>query len=272
MRYGIVLTVTDARRCAELAAEAEAVGWDGVFTYDALAIDGMDLDDPWITLAAMAMRTSRVTLGALVFAPARRRPWLFAKEAITLDRLSGGRLVLPVGIGTLDDHGFDAAGEPVEARARAGRLDEALAITEGLSGGAPFAFDGEHYKLAPMTLQPAAVQRPRIPVWTIGAWPHERTLHRALRWDGMVLQAPAGAAASDPALITQVAAWIRSHRDGQFELVVDGTTPVDDRDAAAAITRAAAAAGATWWIEADWSDEGKSRLAGRIAAGPPRAV
>jgi len=242
-----------------------------------LAIDGMDLDDPWITLAAMAMRTSRVTLGALVFAPARRRPWLFAKEAITLDRLSGGRLVLPVGIGTLDDHGFDAAGEPVEARARAGRLDEALAITEGLSGEAPFAFDGEHYKLAPMTLRPAAVQQPRIPVWPIGAWPHERTLQRALRWDGMILQAPAGAAASDPALITQVAAWIREHRDPAdagrpFQLIVDGVTPADNPAAAAATAQAAADAGATRWIEADWSDEGKPRLSGRIAAGPPRGV
>ena len=86
-----------------MAAEAEAAGWDGVFTFDAVAIDGLDLDDPWIVLAAMALRTRRVTLGAMVFAPARRRPWLFAKEASTLDRLSGGRLVLPVGLGALDD-------------------------------------------------------------------------------------------------------------------------------------------------------------------------
>ncbi len=121
------------------------------------------------------------------------RPWLFAKEAITLDRLSGGRLVLPVGIGTLDDHEFGAAGEPVEARVRVQRLDEVLAITAGLAGGEPFGFDGEHYRLAPLTLRPQAVQQPQIPVWPIGEWPHERTLERALRWDGMVLQAAAGA-------------------------------------------------------------------------------
>ena len=189
MQYGIVLTCGGPRVAAELAAEAEAAGWDGVFGWDAISIGDQEIHDPWIVLAAIAMRTSRVRLGAIVFAPSRRRPWKLAKEAITLDVLSEGRLILPVGLGTLDDAGFGNVGEPVSARERAGLLDETLAIVEGLSSGDPFAFSGEHYRFGPMTVRPASVQRPRIPVWVIGAWPHERSLARAIRWDGMIIQA-----------------------------------------------------------------------------------
>lgn len=285
MRYGIVLTTGDARTCGDLAAEAEAAGWDGVFTFDGLAIGDLALDDPWISLAAMALRTARATLGAMVFAPTRRRPWLFAKEAFTLDRLSGGRLVLPVGLGALDDLAFANVGEPVAARERAAMLDETLAILDGLSGGGEFAFEGEHYRFGPMALRPAPVQRPRIPVWPVGAWPHARSMERALRWDGVVLQAPDGPAAS-PALIGEVAAWLGAKRavagaaralgegtsaaSRPFELAVDGVTPGSDPPGAASITRAAAEAGATWWIEADWESPSPDALRARIAAGPPR--
>lgn len=277
MRYGIVLTTGDARAAGDLAAAAEAAGWDGVFTFDAVSIHDLELDDPWITLASMALRTERVTLGALVFAPTRRRPWLFAKEAITVDRLSGGRLVLPVGLGTLDDKAFGNVGEPVEARERAEILDETLPIVEGLSTGEPFAFDGEHYRFGPMALHPASAQRPRIPVWPVGAWPHAKSMQRALRWDGIVVQAADGPA-SNPAILREVTAWIAAKRatmaDGggthPFDVVVDGATPGDDPAAAASITRAVEEAGATWWLEADWEHTELDWLRARIEAGPPR--
>lgn len=277
MRYGIVLTTGDARAAGDLAATAEAADWDGVFTFDAVSIHDLALDDPWITLASMALRTERVTLGALVFAPTRRRPWLFAKEAITIDRLSGGRLVLPVGLGTLDDKAFGNVGEPVEARERAAILDEALAIVEGLSTGEPFAFEGEHYRFGPMALRPASAQRPRIPVWPVGAWPHAKSMQRALRWDGIVVQAADGPA-SNPAILREVAGWIAAKRatmaDGggshEFDVVVDGATPGGDPAAAASITRAVEEAGATWWLEADWEHTELDWLRARIEAGPPR--
>ena len=72
----------------------------------------MDIYDPWVVMAAMAMRTERVRLGAIVSPPARRRPWKLAREAMTLDRLSNGRLVLPVGLGATDDGAFGNVGEP----------------------------------------------------------------------------------------------------------------------------------------------------------------
>jgi alkanesulfonate monooxygenase SsuD/methylene tetrahydromethanopterin reductase-like flavin-dependent oxidoreductase (luciferase family) len=277
MQYGVILTTGDPRTAADLAAEAEAACWDGVFTYDAVAIDGQDLFDPWVVLAAMAMRTRRVRLGAVVFAPARRRPWGFAHQAITLDVLSNGRLVLPVGLGALDDKAFGNVGEPTDARVRAGRLDETLAIVEGLGSGQSFAFEGEHYRLGPMALRPAAVQRPRIPVWVVGAWPHERSMRRAVRWDGIVVQASDadGRPAGWPELLPEIVAWCRRERPPElrhlpFEVIVDGVTPADDRQAATATVLATEEAGATWWLEADWANVTLDALRARILAGPPR--
>jgi hypothetical protein len=281
MRYGIVLTTGDARTAGDLAAEAEATGWDGVFTFDGVAIADLALDDPWITLAAMALRTERVIVGAMVFAPSRRRPWLFAKEAFTLDRLSGGRLVLPVGLGALDDRAFGNVGEPVGARERAELLDETLAIVEQLGHGEETAFEGRLYRFGPMALRPTPVQQPRIPVWPVGAWPHARSMERALRWDGVVVQLADGAG---PARLSEVTDWLQAKRavatsgggaggpvpGRPFEVVVDGTTPGDDAAGAASITRAHAEAGATWWIEADWEHTDLAALRARIDAGPPR--
>ena len=143
------------------------------------------LYDPWIVLAAMAMRTTRVRLGALVFAPTRRRPWLLATEAATLDRLSGGRLVLPVGLGALDDAGFGNVGEAVTARDRARLLDETLAIVEGPVDRRAVRVPGRALPLrADDASGPARSQRPRIPVWS---WAPGRTSARCaapLRWDG----------------------------------------------------------------------------------------
>src|SRR5215203_3330488 len=189
MHYGIVVTGGAPRTQAELAAAAEDAGWDGVFTYDAIAIGDTEMYDPWVVLAAMAMATERIRLGAIVFAPSRRRPWKLAREATTVDQLSGGRLVLPVGLGALDDQGFGNVGEETEPRVRAALLDETLAILDGLWSGDPFGYQGDHYRFAPMTFRPTPVQRPRIPVWVVGAWPHARSMRRAARWDGVVVQA-----------------------------------------------------------------------------------
>ena len=276
MQYGITITSGDPRTQAELAAEAEDAGWDGVFTYDAIAIGDEPGHDPWVLLAAMAMRTARVRLGAVVFAPARRRPWKLAREATTLDLLSNGRLVLPVGLGTLDDAGFGNVGEPVTARERAERLDETLAILDGLWSGEPFAFDGAHYRFGPMAFRPTPVQRPRIPVWVVGAWPHERSMRRALRWDGLFVQAqdPDGNPLPGPRPVADIASWVHGRRvaegrTGRFDIVVDGRTPADDPGLAAATVGAYADAGATWWIEVDWRDTSIDAMRRRIDAGPP---
>jgi alkanesulfonate monooxygenase SsuD/methylene tetrahydromethanopterin reductase-like flavin-dependent oxidoreductase (luciferase family) len=278
MQFGFIVTTGDPRTIADLAAEAEAAGWDGVFYYDAIAIGDAEVYDPWVVMAAMAMRTERVRIGAIVTPPSRRRPWKLARETMTLDRLSNGRLILPVGLGTLDDAGFANVGEPTEARIRAEMLDESLTILTGLWSGEPFAFEGRHYRFGPMTFRPMPVQRPRIPIWVIGAWPHERSMRRAVRWDGIYVQAQDadGKPASGPEPVRDVVGYVGRERpsdlrDRPFDVVVEGTTPAEDPVAAAALARAHADAGATWWIEADWESASVDAMRKRIAAGPPKS-
>ena len=118
LRYGFLIPTGGPREVAELAREAEGASWDGAFYWDGIAIGEMDTYDPWVVMAAMAMRTERVRIGAMLTPPARRRPWKLARETMTLDHLSGGRLVLPVGLGATDDGGFSKVGESTRASLR----------------------------------------------------------------------------------------------------------------------------------------------------------
>jgi alkanesulfonate monooxygenase SsuD/methylene tetrahydromethanopterin reductase-like flavin-dependent oxidoreductase (luciferase family) len=268
IQLGIVVTTGEPRIAADLAASAEAHGWDGVFTWDGVAIGTMDTFDPWVVMAAMAMRTERIRLGAIVTPPARRRPWKLARETMTLDRLSNGRLVLPVGLGTTDDAAFGNVGEPTGARARAERLDESLAILAGLWTGEPFGFAGRHYRFEPMTFRPTPVQQPRIPIWVVGAWPHERSLRRTLPWDGIYAQV-AGAAELRQVVDWAERAWPAAGRDRSWDVVAEGRTAVDDPAGAAATVAEYASAGATWWIESNWENGSVDSIRRRIEAGPP---
>jgi alkanesulfonate monooxygenase SsuD/methylene tetrahydromethanopterin reductase-like flavin-dependent oxidoreductase (luciferase family) len=142
-------------------------------------------------------------------------------------------------------------------------LDESLAILEGLWSGEPFGFEGRHYRFEPMTFRPTPVQQPRIPIWVVGAWGKERSVARALRFDGILPQT------SDPADIRAVAARVARERPADpIEIVVEGTTPEDPQAARSAILPLAEA-GATWWIESDWTSATVDSLRKRIAAGPP---
>jgi hypothetical protein len=175
--------------------------------------------------------------------------------------------VLPVGLGALDDAGFGNVGEPTEARIRAELLDETLAILDGLWSGQPFGFEGRHYRFGPMTFRPTPIQRPRIPIWVVGAWPNERSIRRALRWDGIVTQV------AHPDEMRSIAEYVSIERPvnaggERFEIIAQGSTPADPQ-AAASIVRPWAAAGATWWIEAEWDAPSLESLRRRIAAGPP---
>jgi alkanesulfonate monooxygenase SsuD/methylene tetrahydromethanopterin reductase-like flavin-dependent oxidoreductase (luciferase family) len=267
MKYGFIVTTGDPRAAAELAAEAEAAGWDGVFYWDAIAIGDTEMYDPWVVMAGMAMRTERVRLGAIVTPPSRRRPWKLARETMTLDRLSNGRLVLPVGLGALDDAGFENVGEPTDTRTRAELLDESLEILEGLWSGKPFAYSGRHFRFGPMTFAPRPVQEPRIPIWVVGAWPHERSMRRVLRFDGIFTQTDRP---EDLRAIAEYVALERTPKPGDhpFEIIAQGRTKLD-RAAAAAVVRPFAEAGATWWIDGNWGATVES-LRRRIQAGPPR--
>ena len=273
MQYGIILTGGQLHEQVALAQAAEQAGWDGVFTWDGIHIsDEIAVYDPWVLLAAFAGATQRVRLGAIIMPLARRRPWKVAREAVTLDHLSNGRLVLPVGLGALDDSAWGRVGESTERRVRAERLDETLEILVGLWSGDPFGYQGQHYRFAPMAFRPTPIQSPRIPIWVVGGWPSERSMGRVLRYDGLMPNVlPSSGLDDGPPTIAAMRAWIAERRslDG-FDIVVEGTTPAEDPAAAAETVAAWQAAGATWWIESDWSTFDPDATRHRIQGGPPK--
>ena len=269
---------------ADLARTAEAAGWDGFFVWDHVVFDPTfhPMADPWVALAAVALATERVRIGTLVTPLPRRRPWKVARETVSLDRLSGGRLVLGVGIGDPVQWEFGWFGEPTEAKHRGAMLDEGLAILDGLWSGEPFAFSGAHYRLERMRFLPRPVQQPRIPVWVAGWWPNKPPLRRAARWDGVL--AGTWGAPFTPDDLRDLVAYVMRHRTATtpFEVVASGHTPGDDPASARAQVAPYAAAGATWWIEGlnpwrwgasweeSWPAEGTARMRQRVEQGPPR--
>lgn len=268
MKCGIIITGGQPRIQAELAELAEQKGWDGAFTWDGIAVSDGDTYDPWVIMAAMAMRTEKLRLGAIITPPSRRRPWKLARESMTLDRLSNGRLILPVGMGVLDDQGFGNVGEETDRRLRAVRIDETLAILEGLWSGESFGFSGQQYRFEPMTFRPTPVQRPRIPIWVVGLWGSDKSMQRVLRYDGFLanVRAPEGGQGNlTPELMHEMREWIGSRRSLEgFDLVSEGTSQ------SATDVEPWRQAGATWWIEADWSTFDPTAIRRRIESGPPR--
>ncbi len=278
MRYGFIIPRGDLTTILDLAGDAEAAGWDGVFYWDGIYIEGAGpMYDPWVVLGAIAQRTTRVRIGAILTPPSRRRPWKLARETVTVDHLSHGRLILPVGLGALDDGGFARVGEPTDRKTRAALLDESLAILTGLWTGQPFSYQGEHYHLDEMTFLPPPVQAPRIPIWVVGVWPSPKSMARVLRYDGLLpsVRGPDGTFTDvTPDDIRAMSAYIAEHRPTTappFDIVMEGETPGDDPAAAAAIVRPFADAGATWWTESRWDfSVPMDAIRTRVRQGPPR--
>jgi hypothetical protein len=273
MKYGLVLPSWHARPVAELAREAENAGWDGVFLWE--AVWGFDA---WLLLAAAATLTQRIRLGTMLTPLSRMRPWKLASETLTLDHLSNGRVILSVGLGALDS-GFDAFGEVTDCKTRAELLDEGLEILSGLWHGQPLRFEGKHYSIGESAFPspPPTVQQPRIPIWVVGAWRREKSMQRALRYDGLLpnKMTPGG---SIGALKVEDVRAMRAYVDarhvgqGAYDIIVEGVTPGDPR-AAGETVRPWAEAGATWWIEADWEalngPDAVESTRRRIVQGPP---
>ena len=276
MQYGFILPGGDLSTLIELASEAEDAGWDGVFYWDAICIEAAGLMyDPWIVLAAMATRTTRIRIGAVLTPLSRRRPWKVARETVTLDHLSNGRLILPVGLGALDDGGFAKVGEATERKVRAQLLDESLEILTGLWSGQPFSFHGQHYHVEEMTFLPPPVQSPRIPIWVVGVWPRMKSMQRALRYDGLLPNKMPDDGEITPADIQAMKTFIARERSSAtpFDIVWEGETPGENHGQASDIVRPWAEAGATWWMETRWGTWSSSReqqVRTRIRQGPPR--
>jgi len=275
MRSGIVISAGTAREFADLAVAAEEAGWDAIFTWE--AVWG---PDAWVTLTAAAMVTERIRVGTMLTPLPRIRPWDLAGRAATLDALSGGRVQLAVGLGALHD-GWLAFEADEGRKVRAEKLDEGLAIYDGLMRGQPYSFSGKHYQVRPTDFPPPPmpVQRPRVPVWVVGAYPSAPSLRRAAGCDGL-LPTKVGFAVDTPfgpGDLADVAGAVRTLREGMglpwegYDVVAEGVS----EPGAAGDTRVRewASAGANWWVESDWSggDDAVRRHRKRIDAGPPDA-
>lgn len=218
--------LADAAYLAEVAARAEARGWDGVFLWDHIQhVEAIGpIAEPWTCLATIAASTERIRLGALVTPLPRRRPWVLGRQAATLDRLSNGRLTLGLGVGGGGDNEWGNFGEETDMRTRAAMLDEGLGLLEALWSGDPVDHDGEHYTVRSRPFLPTPVQRPRIPIWLGARWPTPRPLRRAARYDGVF---PIGIAPADIGELRERIARHRPPGAGEFSVVACVNAEVD---------------------------------------------
>ncbi len=272
MKYGFVLPAGDARAAADLAVELERAGWDGIFVWE--PVWGVDA---WVSLTACAMVTERIRLGTMLTPPSRMRPWKLASEAATLDNLSGGRVILSVGLGA-PEVGFEAFGEAVGRKERAELLDESLTIIDALWRGAlPFSHHGKHYNIDVPAEMPTGnpappIQQPRIPIWVVGLWPNERSMARVVKFDGLIMSVPQTSgppfeqAGADE--IRAAKAWLAERAPGRaHDIIVEGDSSTGDNGE---FVRSMRDAGATWYIEAMWSARDAAAVLARARQGPPR--
>jgi alkanesulfonate monooxygenase SsuD/methylene tetrahydromethanopterin reductase-like flavin-dependent oxidoreductase (luciferase family) len=267
VNHGVFLppfgTFGDPTSLLDLAMVAEATGWDGFFLWDHVLhrVDG-PYADAWIALAAVASRTERMRVGPMVTPVPRRRPWKLARETVTVDHLSRGRLVLGVGIGTDHSREFSAFGEPSDDRTHAELLDEGLEILTRLWSGEPVDYRGRHLTVDGVRFLPRPLQQPRIPIWCGAHWPHRRPLHRAARYDGVV---PIGDLTPDDltALVGEIAA--QRPTDTPFDVAIPSWT-------ARAGAPSYETAGATWWLEGFQPDTPFKTAQAVIQSGPAHSA
>lgn len=259
---------------ASLAVDTEQAGWDGLFVWDHMLVwSGNMVGDPWILLAAAAAATNRIALGPMVTPVPRRRPWKLAREAVTLDQLSDGRLILGAGIGYPPDPEFTAFGEPSDEITRGEMLDEGLEILIGLWAGQAFQHSGRHYQLEEMTFLPAPVQRPRIPIWIAGMWPNRRPFRRAARFEGVFpIKSGDDMPMLKPSELAEIVRYVDEYREseGPYEVVTYADLR-GEAGRAAELIEQWSEAGATWIHigPGDFGMEPVETFRARIRTGPP---
>ena len=235
--------LVDPRVMADVAAAAEERGWDGLFVWDHIIYRApvRAVADPWIVLSAVACATQTMRIGPLVTPPARRRIQKLARETVTLDLLSGGRLILGVGLGSDNSGELGPFGEELDPRKRARLFDDGLERLAAMWGG---------------EFEPPPVQQPRIPVWAAARWPNRRPVRRAVRWDGLFpIELPG------PEALAELAGEIAQARDGEPFDVVAEIGPGDD-------PRPWAEAGATWVLTGFGRQPRLDEVRAAVAAGP----
>jgi alkanesulfonate monooxygenase SsuD/methylene tetrahydromethanopterin reductase-like flavin-dependent oxidoreductase (luciferase family) len=284
MKFGIYLPnfgpYGDARVLADLALDAEKAGWDGFFIWDHVTGWNLPMVDPWVALAAIAANTTRIRIGTTVTPLPRRRPWKVAREALSIDHLSDGRLTLSVGIGGGKGE-WDHLGEETDLKKRGAMLDEALSVLVGLWSGESFSFAGQYYQIESARFTPKPLQQPRIPIWVGGNWPNKPPFRRAAKWDGVFPLLNTWENEEELDRLEELVRFIGKHRtqEGPFDIVVMGVTEDAVSEEGIELVQQRADRGATWWLEsltpfrADKGYEDQwpvEALRDRVLAGPPQ--
>ncbi len=190
MKHGVFVApfghLADPHRLMDLGRAVEESGWDGLFLWDhVLRPDSNEILDPWVALAAVATVTERVRLGPMVTPIPRRRILKLAREVVTLDLLSLGRVTLGVGSGVDTGGELSRLDEVVDPRTRGARLDEGLRVLARLFEGETVAHIGEHYTVDGVALEPRPAQMPRPPIWCAARGSALKPVRRAARYDGV---------------------------------------------------------------------------------------
>lgn len=269
MKYGLYCPTfgeyANPKYLNEIAQLAENSGWDGFFIWDHILLTGSGLPvaDAITTLAAISSKTKQIKLGPMVTPIPRRRPWKLAKELITLDHISNGRIILGAGIGN-PDWEFTLFGEDPNLRKRAQKLDEGLEIISQMCSG-EVEYIGKHYTVQNVEIGPLSLQKPRIPVWIAGTYGSKAPLRRAARWDGVFplkmdveqLRKPSSSIRNwssmwlNPAQLSEIIDTVVKYRDSLdgFDVVNSGSTLRDNEKAAKEKVKKNSNAGASWWLE-----------------------
>jgi alkanesulfonate monooxygenase SsuD/methylene tetrahydromethanopterin reductase-like flavin-dependent oxidoreductase (luciferase family) len=267
---------------ADVARRAEEAGWDALLVWDSVAGEKdmhWQIADPWILLTAAALATHRIRLGTAITPVARRRPSKLARDRPSLDRRTGGRMVLGAGLGASLAGEYGSFGDTTDARVLAQRLDESLHALDLLWSGEPVTYRGDQVTIVDVTFLPTPVQRPRVPIWVGGMWPNKAPMRRAARWDGAIPAMPGWESGGSPELsdVRELVQFLRGCReenglaDRPFDIVIGGASRGGEtgRD----LTGPLADLGATWWDERmPWGDDMEQvrPMLDRIDQGPPR--
>jgi alkanesulfonate monooxygenase SsuD/methylene tetrahydromethanopterin reductase-like flavin-dependent oxidoreductase (luciferase family) len=274
MNYGIYMPnfgeCASPNTLATLANEAELAGWDGFFLWDhILFAQALPLTDPWIALAAMALKTQHIRLGPLVTPIARYQPWKLARESVALDHLSAGRLVQGVGIGDDWWREYSSFGDLSNVRIHANMLDEGLEVLKGLWSGDSLSYKGRYYQVDNAQFLPPPIQKPHIPIWVAAIWPNKSPLRRAAHWNGVFpLQSEVKMSPHD---VRDMLSYIFNYRTKMdpFDVILDSQVSNEKKEELSIIADYAEA-GATWWLVSFNHNHSVEIVRKRILQGPPR--
>jgi alkanesulfonate monooxygenase SsuD/methylene tetrahydromethanopterin reductase-like flavin-dependent oxidoreductase (luciferase family) len=275
LRHGVYLPpfneLSDPHVLIALAELSEERSWDGFFLWDHVLRrpeEAPTVADAWVSLAGVACATERLRLGAMVTPLVRRRPQVLVRQAVTLDHLSSGRLVLGLGLGVDSTGELSRFGELVDPVLRGDLFDEGADLLVQLMSGEEVEHRGRYFTSDGVCFLPRPVQKPRVPVWCAAVGrvgrtdgrpgPSARPVRRAAKYDGLFL------IEAGPRELERAMAIVSAERGGAvkgFDVAVlaEPTLPLEEAEAL----------GATWRMLSVDPGMPLAEVRARIADGPP---